>query len=57
MLMLEFTVCSNAMRRKGFVLELQSAPLPAQVLCARHFISPALQMDTDGNGLFELHSL
>lgn len=31
-------------------------PLPAQVLFARHFISPALQMDADGNKLFELHS-
>ena len=32
-------------------------PLRAQVLCAKHFISPALQMDADGNRLFELHSL
>lgn len=27
-----------------------------QVLPARHFISPALQTDSDGNRLFELHS-
>lgn len=32
-------------------------PLSAQVLFARHFISRALQMDADGNKLFELHSL
>lgn len=32
-------------------------PLPVQVLCARHFISPALEMDADGNRLSELHSL
>lgn len=32
-------------------------PLPVQVLCARHFISPALEMDADGNRLPEPHSL
>lgn len=52
-----FTLC---MCRLGECVRLNAhmhTPPPAQVLCARHFISPALQMDADGKRLFELHSL
>lgn len=38
-------------------IRLNAHTLPVQVLCAKHFISPALQMDADANRLFELHSL